>query len=237
MKRGAKHKKELKKSLSFYKLHYGVRPPYKVLVDESFLASCSRLDLNPRHAILLELDEKMTPIVTPEILREVKDTKDYEAIKHAKTFFFLKEKKDEAAPVRQNTMLVATEQWKERPVTPGGLSIKKWVGKTNPEHYMVATNDKSLRRDLGNVPGVPLLHVDEDQKKVMLSAVGKASHYDVHRANEGKKTAHLGAADESFVKSMHDGEEEAQPAPRKRKQKGCNPLANKKKKRKMEIRA
>ena len=163
MKKAAKHKKELKKTLAFYKLHYAFKPPFNVIADAEFLIACSRAGIDPRREILLELDEQMTPIVTPEILRDLRERKEWAAVDHAKTFFYMKDK--QMYIERENTVLIATERW-DRALTPPAESVKRRIGSDNESRYIVATNDPLLRRELGNVPGVPLLHVDEDRKYV-----------------------------------------------------------------------
>ena len=164
MKKAAKHKKELKKTFSFYKLHYGVRPPYNVITDAEFLEACGTAGVDPRRELLAELDEKMTPIVTPDIMRDLRERKVWSAVDHGKTFFYLKD--PDPAPVRAKTVTVsAVWEDEDTPVlSPAAQSVARRIGGANPGHYMVATNDKLLRRELGRVPGVPLLHFDSERK-------------------------------------------------------------------------
>eukprot|EP01064_Diplonema_japonicum_P025484 TRINITY_DN3690_c0_g1_i1.p1 TRINITY_DN3690_c0_g1~~TRINITY_DN3690_c0_g1_i1.p1 ORF type:complete len:167 (+),score=47.90 TRINITY_DN3690_c0_g1_i1:34-534(+) len=163
MKRAARHKKDSKKAISFYKLHYGIKPPYSVIMDAEFLKACANNGLHPRHEVLTELDEKMTPITTNEILAQLKEEREWESFKHAKTFFLMKEKTKGTA-VRENVMLISDTAWKDRELSAAAQSIKRIVGRTNENHYLVASNNADLRRDLGNVSGVPLMHVDEELK-------------------------------------------------------------------------
>ena len=39
------------------------------------------------------------------------------------------------------------------------LAIALPPGESNPHHYFVASQDPELRRELGKLPGVPLLHI------------------------------------------------------------------------------
>ncbi|KAJ9462558.1 rRNA-processing protein utp23 [Diplonema papillatum] len=243
MKQSAKHRKECKKTISFFKLHYSVKPPFSVVVDTSFLRACADLDLQPRHELLTELDDKMTPITTPAILEELRQAKEWSAHKHAKTFFLLKDgqeirQSEEKAegPQRRHTVFVACEPGADD-LTDAALSVRRLIGNTNSGKYMVATNDKALRRILNRVPGVPLLHLDEDLRRVILTKPGPASVEHSQNVSRAKTTGELRAVDKSYIESLSAASAEKEPdVKRKRKVKGVNPMAAKKKKQKVDIR-
>ena len=256
MKRGAKQKKEFKKILSHYGLHYGFRAPYKVIIDVSFMVACSQVGMDgihPRHEILSTLDEKMTPITTPEVLDELKELKEWGAFKHAKTFFLMKNKD---TSVRKNTMMICDDENKEfRALDNISMSVKKIIKNDNAERYMVATNNENLRRDLGNIPGVPILSVDSEFKKVIIAKTSKSTAKQVAASNTLKTAKQdISKMDKSFASHLHKDDKKSDDdtyeqtnnvasgvsnvewKPKKKRVRGKNPLSNRKKQSKPDIR-
>ena len=63
--------KRAKKALSFYRMSFGLDPPYRVLCDTSFIAQAAAKNIDIRHYLNKLLQERNWPVVTECVLAEI----------------------------------------------------------------------------------------------------------------------------------------------------------------------
>lgn len=116
----------------------------------------------------------------------------------------------------------------KRPIS-GADCLLSMVGKSNSNHYMIASQDLDLQNKLRQIPGVPLLYLH--QKTPVLEHPTEVSIKSAHDANLG-----LGEIEKEVIQQLKTkhGIVEPEDRPKKKKKKGGpNPLSCKKKKKKM----
>lgn len=100
------------------------------------------------------------------------------------------------------------------------------VGKDNPHHYFIATQDVELRRKLRRIPGVPLLYINRNT--LVLEGVSDDSRDQAEQI--GAEKAQPTKYEKSVLESLGKAELSiTAPKKPKRKIKGPNPLSCKKK--------
>lgn len=135
-----KRLKKYKKYVSFYKVVYKFRPPYKILVDGNFLHTAVSSGFNLRENFFKLIADTPLLVMTKCVMREL------EQLGRAKVGKTL----DEAKRVI-----------KESCNHPGGIMsadecVRNFVGKRNEAKVFVGTNDEDLRNDLRNLGTVPI---------------------------------------------------------------------------------
>lgn len=149
--------KAIRKYLRFFRLVFGIKAPYNVILDGNFIfeAIKSKVDLLDRIKSSLMGDE-VRLFVTSSIIAELKKigskgepalefaTKYCEEIDDSKFLDF-----GEAASDRLSAMIKQNhDKWTQR------ATDKIYI------RYFVATQDKKLRKCLGGIPGTPLFYLN-----------------------------------------------------------------------------
>eukprot|EP01006_Ploeotia_vitrea_P061586 TRINITY_DN78495_c0_g1_i1.p1 TRINITY_DN78495_c0_g1~~TRINITY_DN78495_c0_g1_i1.p1 ORF type:complete len:297 (-),score=34.76 TRINITY_DN78495_c0_g1_i1:98-988(-) len=154
-----KRGKVQKKTLAWYKLHWGFKQPYSVVLDASFVALCAERKVDPLKQVkkVLQATKTVKGIVANPILDEMKKLKCRDVIVLGKQTDFR---------VINNTGAV---NLKESVGMSASAAIQALVGTDNAERYLVASQDKELRQTLYNLNCVPLIFFDDRRSIFRLS--------------------------------------------------------------------
>jgi len=146
--RRKKHK-HTRRAVAFYKVHHGMREPFKVLLDGNFIhaaRSCGLPEVDKHLENLL--GGRAKTYVTPCVMAELRGLGT--------------EFRDSAAAARQ----VQLHYCGHGDGGSGGATtvaaaecLLQQVGDANTQRWWVGTQDRALRRALADVPGAPLLFV------------------------------------------------------------------------------
>ncbi|KAF5826665.1 Fcf1-domain-containing protein [Dunaliella salina] len=211
--RRKKHK-HTRRAVGFYKLSYGFYEPFKILLDGNFIhatMSASMLDLPDLIHKLLGAQCKL--YVTRCAMRELEEL--------GEGF----EKSLEAAH---------KYELHKCGHAPGQCSaakcIKDQIGRTNANHWWLATQDKGLRQDLSQVAGLPMLFASVNG--LHLEEPAGMSKFTAHEAAQTqmavpeyeRKTSALADLD-ALRREVKRRESSSTVAFRRKKAKGPNPLA------------
>lgn len=128
--------------MRFFRLAFGVQPPYRVIVDGTFLSHALQQKIHVKEQLPKLLNGRVTPAVTGCVLDELRSLGDraHGAAFIAKGYYRLKCGHDE---------------------NPLGASecIRLQIGDQNERKFLVATQDADLMRALRGIPGVPILRL------------------------------------------------------------------------------
>lgn len=111
-----------------------------------------------------------------------------------------------------------------KPIT-GSKCLSSMLGKCNEKHYIVATQDRDLQKQIRNIPGVPLLYLV--QKTPVLESPSSCSLEESNKRLGGRFMEEKKSVDVLMEKSGLAKEEHEV---KRKKKKGPNPLSCKKKK-------
>ncbi|WIA30019.1 hypothetical protein OEZ86_000116 [Tetradesmus obliquus] len=209
--RRKKHK-HTRRSVSFYKVNYGFREPFKVLLDGNFLHATLAANMPHLQELLSRLlGGEVKLFTTPCISKELKALgADFAAT---------------AATARQQQL----HKCEHSPPQPPSDCLLTAVTGGNKQHWWVATQDKALQAQLASMQAVPVLFAsvnglhlaDPPEQAKAAIAAGHAAAQALPRhelASEPlRDLAELRPKDESWKKF------------RRKKVKGPNPLAVRKK--------
>uniref|UniRef100_A0A8C6T1E1 UTP23 small subunit processome component n=1 Tax=Neogobius melanostomus TaxID=47308 RepID=A0A8C6T1E1_9GOBI len=116
---------------------------------------------------------------------------------------------------------------------PASECLLSMLGKTNPHHYFVATQDHTLTTGLKEIPGVPLFYIILNT--IVLDKPSQASLDYVEKVQLGELVS---PGQQESIRSLKEeqglGQKDVERRGRKRKRKGPNPLSCLKKKKKAE---
>ncbi|XP_023014405.2 rRNA-processing protein UTP23 homolog [Leptinotarsa decemlineata] len=199
--------KKVNKNLGFFTNTYGFRQPYQVLVDGTFCFAALKNKINIADNIPRYLQAEIKLITTQCAIIEMEN---------------LGPKLNGALLILKNYSLHKCGH-EGKPIL-GSKCFLSMLGKTNIEHYIVATQDRDLQSIVRNIPGVPLLYLH--LKTPVLEQPSEAS---VKFAQE--KMLGLREHEKLYFEKLKEKsgivDEER---PKKKKKKGPNPLSCKKKK-------
>uniref|UniRef100_A0A7S2B5Q5 UTP23 sensor motif region domain-containing protein n=1 Tax=Octactis speculum TaxID=3111310 RepID=A0A7S2B5Q5_9STRA len=210
--------KKARKTLAFFRLNFGISPPYRVLLDGNFIHECTSYKIDILARLGKQLGgEKFMLYVPSCVISELEMLGTN--MKPALTFAL------------ENCEVVACDSAES--CSAGILGL---IGEKNAEGYLVASQDEDLRCELRAIPGVPLMFIK--RTVLILESTGHASKTATVQM-ETKKVAVVG--DESKAMGLvRQIREEAKSAQRlrveghsqrpKKRAKGANPLSCKKKK-------
>jgi U3 small nucleolar RNA-associated protein 23 len=217
--------KQGRKTLNYFRLTFGIAPPYAVLLDGNFIhaATSHKIDIFARVKKHLA-GEKFTFFVPACVIMELRAL---------------------GAPVEGALEFAQAhceilDHSTDDAVTPTE-AIKAIIGSTNPRKFFVATQEDALRDHLRSIPtGVPLMHI---QRTVLLLETPSAAARHKGNKDESAKLrgdATMADANEAIAlakkirlqerseKRRIDGAKTT--VPKKEKAKGPNPLSCMKKK-------
>lgn len=191
--------KHARRVLSFYYHNFGLHEPYQVLVDGTFCQAALKGKIQLKEQLPKYLGGTVQLVNTKCVISELLSLG--EQLKGA--LFVAK---------RFQQRKCAHPSTETKSATDCVLSL---VGKDNPHNYILATQDRELRKALKKVSGTPFLHIVRNT--IVLENPSKTSHEAVHKINVAK----LGPERLSkLVMSKHRTQ---------RPRKGPNPLAVKRK--------
>jgi len=209
-----KRNKTFRRILRFFRLEFGINDPYKVLVDGTFLTVALQQRIQVREQLPKMLSARATPMVTSCVLHELRGLgkRGQGAAYIAQGFYRVK--------CGHTNFLCASD------------CIKEQIGENNPRKLLVATQDIELGKALRQIPGVPLIRLNNSVPFVE----DPSSASKDHREETQKRKLAPAAWEKAKLPALQQKEAAAAAAastPRKRKgPKGANPLSCKKKKKK-----
>lgn len=135
-----KRAKKYKKYVSFYKVVYKFKPPFKILVDGNFFHNAVATGFSLKDNFFKLINDTPLLVMTKCVMRELEQLG---RAKIGRTF-------DEAKKVI-----------KESCKHPGGIlpadeCVRNFIGKKNEAKVFVGTNDEDLRNELRNLGTVPI---------------------------------------------------------------------------------
>lgn len=218
--------KFVRKYLRFYRLVFGIDPPFRVLLDANFIFHCLKykIDIQARLENVLQ-EHRIEIFVLRSGLRELNGIGDKgaDALKYAQECCSVIEdckKRDKA---------LASGKSESQALTTGPLSfLKQCQQDKEAPRYFVATQDTSLRTRLGALGGVPLLYVNK--VSMILEAPSEASKQGSAAMEAGK--AEVSTKEASLLQEISKAREEKEKAEKaksatrlKRKASAPNPLS------------
>ena len=212
--------KQGRKTLNFFRISFGITPPYSVLLDGNFIhVSVSfKIDIYARMKKHLG-SEQFRFFVPSRVIDEL---------------VALGPSVEASLEFARIHCEVVTGDGSGTTPTDEIISL---VGETNRSKYLVATQEDTLRDHLRNVPGVPLFHI---QRTVLLLEAPSSSSKHISAHQEAKKLKGFSSTEmETFknarkVKMQERAEKRRNDGvaggPKKQIAKGPNPLSCLKKK-------
>mmetsp|Transcript_11805 Transcript_11805/g.27649 ORF Transcript_11805/g.27649 Transcript_11805/m.27649 type:complete len:275 (-) Transcript_11805:237-1061(-) len=232
--------KQGRKTLHYFRISFGIAPPYTVLLDGNFIHTCTKhkIDINARMSKHLG-GEKFKFVVPRCVLKELSALG--AAVEDALEFAQANCEPIDGPP--STARAAGAEGGAGAGQTPTE-AIRGLIGSTNPLKLIVCTQEDELRAELRRLGGVPLLHVQ--RTVLLLEGPSSASRRQSDRAEQAKLKPHgAGRVDTAETEAVALArkirmEERAEKrradgaasdfAPKKQKAKGPNPLSCMKKK-------
>lgn len=129
-------------ALKFYCNNFGFRKPFQVLIDGTFCYEALKSKVNIRDQIPKYFNNEVKLLTTPCIIIET----------------------EKLGPNLYGAMLIAKQfaihhcGHEKNPVT-GSECFRAMVGESNPNRYIVATQDKGLHKELRKIVASPILYL------------------------------------------------------------------------------
>mmetsp|Transcript_30209 Transcript_30209/g.79338 ORF Transcript_30209/g.79338 Transcript_30209/m.79338 type:complete len:240 (+) Transcript_30209:194-913(+) len=211
-----KRLKRSRKMTQFYVNSFGFREPIRVLVDGTFCQAALTTKMYLQEQVPQYLGVRAQLVTTKCCVDEI----------------------DLLGDEFRGAKLVA-KRFEQRKCRCRGLGggaetcLMALIGESNPEHYVVATQDRGLKEKLRRIPGVPVLSISFGQL-----SMGKPSQVSLDHAAElnyakvaptAMTPSAVSAAAAAAVAPIEAAVKTAARPIRKRKRKGPNPLSIKKK--------
>ncbi|KAI8010417.1 rRNA-processing protein utp23 [Camellia lanceoleosa] len=135
-----KKQKRHRKVVRFYTACFGFREPFKVLCDGTFVHHLHVNSITPANTALSSILNATVKIFTTRcVLAELKS---------------LGESYSKSLKAAGNLFTARCDHEKRKSAV---ACIMEIIGEDNPEHFFVATQDADLRKNLREVPGVPVV--------------------------------------------------------------------------------
>ncbi|CAO3592417.1 unnamed protein product [Absidia cylindrospora] len=211
----AKTNRLYKKAMHSYGIGFGFRAPYQILLDSSFikLATEQRLSLQEdfKYCCQALLDHVL---VTACVVNEIHKQGDHRAASVAKTF--------------------ESRKCKHHHPVSSAQCLIDLLGTDNTNNYCVATQNNVIRKHIRDMPGVPVLKVQKGM--IILESLSTATKDAIQKKEKAKtlpsssEAQHLKIAKMIQPPPSSKAATTTEPAHKKRKLKGVNPLSMKKKK-------
>lgn len=201
-----------RKVLSYYSVNFGISAPYQVLCDGPTIFQSMRKDIFLKHALITLLGGTAYPVVTDCIVKELRALG--EDFSNASIFA----KRATRVPCAHQDDVSASECIMARLRVP--LEKKLFC----------ATNDAELLAKISRTPGIPIVTI-VNETKLALRSPSRATLYHVLK-RENAKTSCLGTSDKAFLKKFEtetaSKDHAPNPARKRKRAKGPNPLSMKK---------
>nr|CCA21595.1 rRNAprocessing protein putative [Albugo laibachii Nc14] len=207
--------KAIRKALRQFQFLCGIKPPYKVLLDINFIAMChqAKVELKERVAKFLQVKLYQCEFFIPE-----------------KSIQELKLIGDSMKPVLESIKMFSVIESKASEdsvdMTKEILAI---IGECNAGKYIVATQEVELRKQLRQIPGVPLIYLN--RSVLVFEDISRAT-VAIVRQKEQSKLAKLDEAEKQTLEVVDEERSRLEDVSNcqriKRKPKQPNPLSCKK---------
>ncbi|KAJ0003712.1 hypothetical protein NQD34_008810 [Periophthalmus magnuspinnatus] len=211
-----KRQKQAKKNISFYKYNFSFREPFQILVDGTFCQAALKNKIQIKEQMPKYLMGEVQLCTTNCALKELES---------------LGKELYGAKLILQRYQVRKCAHFKD-PI-PASECLLSMLGKTNPHHYFIATQDHTLTTSLKEIPGVPLFYIILNT--IVLDKPSEASLDYVQKVQLGELVS---PTQQESIRSLKEeqglGPRDTERRPRKRKRKGPNPLSCLKKKKKAE---
>ncbi|KAL6457105.1 hypothetical protein MHYP_G00340680 [Metynnis hypsauchen] len=211
-----KRQKKAKKTISFYKHNFGFREPFQILIDGTFCQAALKNKIQIKEQMPKYFMGEVQLCSTNCALKELDSlSKDLYGAKLILQRFQIRNCKHSKEPISASECFQSV------------------VGKTNPQHYFVATQDQKLRAKLMKIPGVPLLYII--QNTPVLEKPSPCSLKQVEAVQLGELVSPTEQQSLQNIKAeegLSKSGEERRGKKRKRKSGNPNPLSCLKKKKK-----
>lgn len=211
-----KRQKQAKKLISFYKYNFSFREPFQILVDGTFCQAALKNKIQIKEQMPKYLMGEVQLCTTSCALKELES---------------LGKELYGAKIILQRYQVRKCAHFKE-PI-PASDCLLSMLGKTNPHHYFVATQDHTLTTGLKEIPGVPLFYIILNT--IVLDKPSQVSLDHVQKVQLGELVS---PTQQESIRSLKEeqglGQRDTERRARKRKRKGPNPLSCLKKKKKAE---
>lgn len=190
--------KAIRKYLKFYRLVFGIKAPFNVILDGNFIYEAIKHKIDVLDRVKRSLQgEEVRLFVTSSILAELKKVgpRAEQALEFATKFCHeIDDSKfldfGEAAADRLSAMMKQTQD----------NFVKGTDDKDCTARYFVATQDKKLRKCLGGIPGTPLFYLNN--VSFVMEPPSNASK-NFNRDIEGQKVA-LNEKESAIVSQLMD---------------------------------
>jgi U3 small nucleolar RNA-associated protein 23 len=215
--------KSYRKWLRFFRIVYGVKPPYRVLLDGNFVHIClsHSIPIRERLAGVLQVQPDQIKLLVPRTV-----SAELAALGEGfqKSLEYVKGKGSGCLPVDDQA---------EGKGTPAE-QILALIGESNEKGYLVATQDENLRQKLRAVPGCPVIYVSRTVL-VLEPPSGQSKkafeRMELEKTVEGFAGGNEKAVVDEILKREREEAAQLQPKMRiKKKARAPNPLSCMKKK-------
>lgn len=204
-----KRHKRIRKHTQFYKQTYGIKPPYKILMDGQFIQAALEGKVRIDEQVPKTLQEKSTMYVTKCVMHKLK----------------------EGGPFYRGAVMIGSKypnlQCRHEDVIAPNECIKLLVAGGNPDQLILAAQDLPLRTIVRKQAGTPLMFI-RGQVPVLEPPTEKTQK---KVAEKIKEQSSITKTEKRMIAESKD--EEGGESKPKRKRKGPkqpNPLSCKKKK-------
>ncbi|CAO1613408.1 unnamed protein product [Sympodiomycopsis kandeliae] len=181
-----KRSKTYRKLLSSYILHFGYRPPFQLLIDSKFAHSLSALHLDSSEVL-----KRLSDVLQTSQLTKGKINKNYVAeLKPMITQCCMVELygQEKEGKIEKDAVTIA-KSWERRrcnhrEAISGIDCLKSVIGPNNKHRYILASDDRQLRKYLNEqVAGIPLVHTNQSRVIVLepMSDLTKAKMQELER--------------------------------------------------------
>ena len=164
-----------RKTLSFFRLLFSIRAPFRILLDGNFLAQAARLKLEWRRLLpkLLDAPPELVHLHVSEcVLAELESLGAVVG--------------DALAEARELPLLKCRVKHGHSGTCEPGACAAALVGSSNEGRWCVITQDSDLRNTLRRVPGVPILLISNN---VLILEPPSAASRDKAASAEAPKSA------------------------------------------------
>lgn len=212
-----KRQKQAKKTISFYKFNFNFREPFQILIDGTFCQAALKNKIQIKEQMPKYLMGEVQLCTTNCALKELETLgKELYGAKIILQRFQVRRCAHFKSPVSASECLLSM------------------LEETNPHHYFVATQDRTVTAGLKKIPGVPLLYIILNT--IVLDKPSETSVDHVQAVQMGEMVSPAqqqsirSLKEEQGITALKDGERRGKK--RKRKQSNPHPLSCLKKKKK-----
>lgn len=210
-----KRAKAYKKQMGVYVHTFKFREPFQTIVDDELILTCIKSSFNLTKGLDRTIQSESKPMITQCCMQALYATNNQAAIDLGKSF----ERRRCNHPPRD-----------PKPPSECIASITNIEGQ-NKHRYVVASQSVELRKQLRQVPGVPLIFMN--RSVMVMEPLSHASSKFAEEVELRKLTGGLNnALTAGYINKDDEPENEGEDQPRKKRKgpKGPNPLSIKKKK-------